>query len=76
MAVTGPDLSIFFVKYISAVDFLSITTPILAFAGISVSNKITELRKLSWKIFIIAFFVFGGRLLLSAAISQTVLSLH
>ncbi len=67
-------LSGFTVKYLSAVDFLSITTPILAFAGISVSNKIPELRKLSWKIIIVAFFVFGGRLLLSALISQTILS--
>ena len=62
------------VKYLSAVDFLSMTTPILAFAGISVSNKIPELRKLSWKIFIVAFFVFGGRLILSAVISQAILS--
>jgi hypothetical protein len=61
-------------RYINAVDFLSITTPILAFAGISVSNKMLELKKLSWKIFIVAFFVFGGRLILSAVISQTILS--
>jgi hypothetical protein len=62
------------IRYINAVDFLSITTPILAFAGISVSNKMPELKKLSWKIFIVAFFVFGGRLILSAVISQAILS--
>ena len=69
-------LSNYAVKYISSVDFLSMTTPVLAFAGISISNKIPELRKLSWKMFIVAFFVFGGRLLLSAIISQTVLSFN
>ena len=49
-----------FVKAIGAVDFLSITTPILTFAGISVADRLVDLRKTSWKVAIVAVFVFIG----------------
>ena len=38
------------IKAINSVDFLSITTPILTYAGISVANKLETLRSLSWKV--------------------------
>lgn len=60
----------FFVKAINGVDFLSITTPILAFAGVSVANSLKDLTKSSWKIGIVAIFVFIGTYLGSALISQ------
>lgn len=63
-------MSDFFVDAISAVDFLSITTPILAFAGISVADSLVDLRKSSWKIAIVAVFVFLGTYLGSAIIAQ------
>ncbi|MDH6363312.1 hypothetical protein M2139_000268 [Enterococcus sp. PF1-24] len=63
-------ISDFFVKAISGVDFLSITTPILAFAGISVANSLSDLRKTSWKIAIVAIFVFIGTYLGSSIIAQ------
>lgn len=63
-------ISDYFVNAIGAVDFLSITTPILAFAGISVANSLLDLRKTSWKIAIVAIFVFIGTYLGSAIISQ------
>lgn len=59
----------FFVDAIRAVDFLSITTPILTFAGISVANRLTDLRKISWKVAIVAIFVFTGTYLGSALIA-------
>ena len=51
-------MSNFIVEAILAVDFLSITTPVLAFAGISVANQLVDLTKTSWKILIVAIFVF------------------
>ncbi|WP_249870694.1 hypothetical protein [Oceanobacillus saliphilus] len=60
----------FFVQSISAVDFLSITTPILTFAGISVANRLVDLRKTSWKIAIVAIFVFTGTYVGSALLAQ------
>lgn len=53
-------MSDFFVKAIGAVDFLSITTPVLAFAGVSVADSLGDLTKTSWKMLIVAVFVFVG----------------
>lgn len=58
------------------VEFLGTTTPILAFAGISVGNKIGILKKLSWRIVIVAFAAFIGTFFGSAIIAQIVLSIQ
>lgn len=63
-------VSDFFVKAIQSVDFLSITTPILTFAGISVANRLGDLRKTSWKIAVVAVFVFSGTYIGSALLAQ------
>ncbi|WP_054958039.1 hypothetical protein [Paenibacillus dakarensis] len=63
-------LSDFFVEAIQAVDFLSITTPILTFAGISVANRLVELKNTSWKIAIVAIFVFSGTYIGSTLVAQ------
>ncbi|KRG14045.1 hypothetical protein [Lederbergia galactosidilytica] len=63
-------ISDFFVQAIAAVDFLSITTPILAFAGISVADRLVDLRKTSWKVAIVAVFVFTGTYVGSALLAQ------
>jgi|GEM_PF-266098 len=68
-------ISDFFVNAIGGVDFLSITTPILTFAGISVADSLVDLRKTSWKIAIVAVFVFIGTYLGSTIIAQIGLSL-
>ncbi|PIC64659.1 hypothetical protein CSV79_05835 [Sporosarcina sp. P13] len=59
-----------FIEAIRAVDFLSITTPILTYAGISVADRLTDLRKTSWKIAIVAMFVFTGTYIGSALLAQ------
>ncbi|WP_211750453.1 hypothetical protein [Paenibacillus sp. Marseille-Q4541] len=64
-----------FVEAIQAVNFLSITTPILAFAGISVVDRLGDLRKTSWRVAIVALFVFTGTYLGSAILSEIGLSL-
>lgn len=63
-------ISDFFVQAIQAVDFLSITTPILTFAGISVANRLVDLRNTSWKVAIVAVFVFTGTYAGSALLAQ------
>ncbi|GAA4852183.1 hypothetical protein GCM10023310_33780 [Paenibacillus vulneris] len=59
-----------FIHKIQAVDFLSITTPILTFAGISVADRLIDLRKTSWKVAIVAIFVFSGMYVGSAILAQ------
>ena len=65
-----------FLAYTDKVHFLGTTTPILAFAGISVGNKIEELKKISWKLVIVAMLVFCGTFFGSAIIAQTVLKMQ
>lgn len=65
-----------FLEYTNKIHFLGTTTPILAFAGISVGNKITELKQISWKIVIVAMTVFCGTFFGSAIIAQIILKLQ
>jgi len=65
-----------FLRYTNEVNFLGTTAPILAFAGISVGNKIKQLRNLSWKIVIVAICVFVGTYFGSAIIAHIVLKLQ
>ncbi len=63
-------MSSFVVDAINAVDFLSITTPILTYAGISVADRLVDLRKMSWKVAITGIFVFIGTYLGSGLLAQ------
>ena len=58
------------IKSINSVDLLAITTPILTYAGISVVNRMSELKQTSWKILIVAVAVFIGTYIGSATIAQ------
>ena len=57
-------------------NFMAITTPLLAFAGISVGNKIEALKEMSWKIVIISLIVFTTIFFACASIAHIVLSIQ
>ena len=65
-----------FLKYTNEVNFLGTTTPILAFAGISVGNKIQKLKELSWKVIVVAITVFIGTFFGSAIVAHIILKLQ
>jgi len=65
-----------FLKYTDEVVFLGTTTPILAFAGISVGNRLGEFKRLGWRVFIVAIFVFTGTFFGSAIVSNIILKLQ
>lgn len=65
-----------FLSNVSNVNFMAITTPLLAFAGISVGNKINELKAMSWKIVVISVIVFTAIFFACASIAQIVLKLQ
>lgn len=65
-----------FLGHTNSVNFLGTTTPILAFAGISVGNRIEQFKKLSWKVLIVAVMVFIGTFFGSAIIAQIILKLQ
>lgn len=69
-------ISKFFAPQIGVVEFMPICTPLLAFAGISVGNKIEQLKAMSWKIVIISLVVFTSIFFACALIAQAVLTLQ
>ncbi|WP_027624353.1 LysO family transporter [Clostridium lundense] len=60
-------------KYISKVDFLALTTPILAYVGISIGKDLEAFKKSGWRIVVVSIFVFTGTYLGSAVIAQFIL---
>lgn len=59
-----------FVDAIGGVSLLAITTPVLAYAGVSVANSLGDFTKNSWKYLIVALFVFVGSYLGRVLIAQ------
>jgi len=57
------------------VNFLALTTPILAYAGISIGKYLGVLKKTGWRILIVSFVVFIGTYIGSTIIAQIVLKL-
>lgn len=62
-------------EYTSKVNFLALTTPILAYAGIYTGKNLDSLKKTGWKILVLALFVIFGTYIGSALIAQLVLSI-
>ncbi|MGL6168054.1 MAG: hypothetical protein ACRC0Y_07185 [Fusobacteriaceae bacterium] len=65
-----------FLSNVNNINFMAITTPLLAFAGISVGNKINELKAMSWRIVVISIVVFTTIFFTCAIIAQVVLKLQ
>lgn len=62
-----------FMSMTNKIDFLSTTTPLLAFAGLSVGNSIDKLKSLSWKIVIVSLVVFTSAFFGAAIVAQFIL---
>lgn len=56
------------------VQFLATTTPILAYAGLSIGLQVTSMKRMSWKIVVVAICAFTGTFVGSALIAQVILS--
>lgn len=65
-----------FLEYTDRVGFLATTTPILAYAGLSVANQWDRLKNVGWKLILVAIFVFIGTFFGSAIIAHIVLDLQ
>ncbi|WP_129598010.1 DUF340 domain-containing protein [Anaerophilus nitritogenes] len=60
---------------VEKVNFLSLTTAILAYTGISIGKDLDAFAKSSWKIIFLSCFIFIGTYISSAIISQIILKL-
>jgi hypothetical protein len=59
--------------YTGKVDFLALTTPILAYAGLSVGKDLASFQKISWRIVVVSICVYTGTFLFATMIAQIML---
>jgi hypothetical protein len=76
LTVPWHPLSAPMLKYTNEVNFLGTTTPILAYAGISIGLQVLEIKRVGWRLVLVAFCVFLGTFFGSAIIAQIVLKLQ
>lgn len=62
-------------SYVGHINFMSLTTPVLAYAGLSLVKDLDALKATGWKIVLVSVFVFVGTFLGSAVIADVVLKL-
>jgi hypothetical protein len=78
LVLTIPDVpgSNYIVEYTEKVNLLALTTPVLAYAGISIGNSWLDFAKLGWKTIVVGIVVLIGTYLGSAVIAEIVLRIQ
>lgn len=66
----------YIVEYTEKVNLLALTTPVLAYAGISIGNSWLDFVKLGWKTIVVGIVVLIGTYLGSAIIAEIVLRIQ
>ncbi|MCK1976955.1 hypothetical protein LNK15_07800 [Jeotgalicoccus huakuii] len=64
------------VAWTSEVNLLALTTPILAYAGISIGNSWVDFAKMGWKTIIVGMLVLLGTYLGSAIVAEIILRIQ
>lgn len=64
------------VEWTSQIELLAITTPILAYAGISIGRNWADFTKMGWRAVVVATLVFIGTFLGSALIAEVILRIQ
>ena len=62
--------------YTGKVEFLALTTPILAYAGLSIGKDLEAFKKVSWRIVLVALTVFTGTFLFATLVAQIMLKIE
>lgn len=60
-------------QYVNQINFMSLTTPVLAYAGLSLAKDLDALKQSGWKLVVVSIFVFIGTFIGSALIADFVL---
>ncbi|MBU0439351.1 hypothetical protein [Staphylococcus succinus] len=76
LTIPGIPGSNYIVEYTEKVNLLSLTTPVLAYAGISIGNSWLDFAKLGWKTIVVGIVVLIGTYLGSAVIAEIVLRIQ
>jgi len=77
MIITMPGVpgNALFAGWVSKVNCLALTTPILAYAGVGIGKDLPALKRTGWRIVVVSLFVMTGTYVASAAISHVVLKM-
>ena len=75
VTIPGFPCATIFNAWAQKVNFLALTTPILAYAGISIGKDLGMLKKTGWRILIVSCIVFIGTYIGSTIIAQLILKL-
>ena len=67
------ELSGTIMKYVGEISFMSLTTPVLAYAGLSMAKDLDALKSSGWKIVVVSILVFIGTFIGSAVIADVIL---
>ncbi len=62
-----------FTEYTNKVEFLALATPILAYAGLAVGKDLAMLKRMSWRIVIVALAVYTGTFVFATVIAEAML---
>jgi hypothetical protein len=62
-----------FTDYTNKVEFLALATPILAYAGLAVGKDLGMLKRMSWRIVIVALAVYTGTFIFATMIAEAML---
>ncbi len=60
-------------QYLGKINFLAISTAILAYAGLAVGKDLKLFKQLSWRIVVVALAVYTGTFLGAAVIAEVIL---
>jgi hypothetical protein len=63
-------------KYVNEINFMSLTTLILAYAGLSLAKDLKILKESGWKLAVVSIFVFIGTYLGSIIIADVILKMQ
>lgn len=66
----------FVVKYVSQVEMLPLTTPVLAYAGISMGRDLAAFRKVGWRGVLVSAVVITGTFVGAAIVAEIVLRMQ
>lgn len=78
LLITSPIFpgSAWFAGVTKHISFMAITTPVLAYAGLSLGKDIGKFKELGWKIVIVSLLVFTGTFVLATLFAEIMLRLH
>jgi len=65
----------FIVSAVSKIEFMAVTTPTLAYAGLSIGKELDAFKSISWKIIPVALAAIAGVFICAATIAQIALTL-